>query len=60
MSKLQQKPSALKGEHPELQNMKFLNFFFFVGNFCPPGSGFGYGSTDLIDSGSNPDPKHCY
>jgi hypothetical protein len=26
-SKLQKNPSALKREHPELQNMKFLNFF---------------------------------
>jgi hypothetical protein len=26
-------------EHPALQNMKFLNFSTFVGNFCPPGSG---------------------
>ncbi len=27
MSKLQEKPSGLKREHPELQNMKFVNFF---------------------------------
>ncbi len=41
MSKLQKKPSALKREHPALQNMKFLKFFsVFVGHFCPPGSGF--------------------
>jgi hypothetical protein len=59
------KPSALKIEHAELQNMEFLNFFsIFVGHFCFPGSGSdpdfesGYGSTDLIGSGSNPDPKH--
>jgi hypothetical protein len=52
-SKLQKKTSALKREHPALQNMKFLNFFLnFVGNFCPPRSGSGYGSTDLIESGS--------
>ncbi len=50
-SKLQQKPSALQGEHPALQNMKlFYLFSFFVGHFCPPGSGFG--STDLTESGS--------
>jgi hypothetical protein len=43
-----------------------LKFFFsFMGHFCPlrseSGSGFriGYGSTDLIESGSDPDPKHC-
>jgi hypothetical protein len=28
-SKLQEKPSALKGEHPALRNMKFLHFFLF-------------------------------
>jgi hypothetical protein len=28
-------------EHPELQNMKFINFSMFVGHFCPPRSGFG-------------------
>ncbi len=34
--------------------MKFFNFFiFFVGNFCPPGSG----STDLIETRSDPDSK---
>jgi hypothetical protein len=33
-SKLQKKPSALKREHPALQNMKFINFFSstFVGH----------------------------
>jgi hypothetical protein len=35
-----------------LQNMKF--FTTFVGHFCPPGPRSG-GSTDLIESGSNPD-----
>ncbi len=29
-SKLQQKPSALKRENPDLQNMKFRHCFFFV------------------------------
>jgi hypothetical protein len=38
--------------------MKFLIFSIFVGNFCPPGSESGYGSTDLIGSGSSPDLKH--
>jgi hypothetical protein len=28
-----------KRDHPALQNMKFLNFSTFVGNFCPPESG---------------------
>jgi hypothetical protein len=39
MSKLQEKPSALKREHTALQSLKFLPFF--VGHFCPPGSGSG-------------------
>ncbi len=48
------KPSALKREHQALKNMKFLNFFsIFVVHFCPPGS------TELIESGSNPDPELC-
>jgi hypothetical protein len=35
MSKLQEKPSALKREDPALQNMKILNsFFIFVGHFA--------------------------
>jgi hypothetical protein len=29
-SKLQKKPSALKREHPALQNMKFLNFLLLL------------------------------
>ncbi len=49
MSKLQEKPSALKKEHPTLQTMKFLNFFsVFVGHFCPPGFGSGSGSETLV------------
>jgi hypothetical protein len=40
-------------EHPELQNMNFLHFFsIFVGHFCP------LGSTELIEFGTNSDPKH--
>ncbi len=33
MSKLQEKPLALKREHPALENMKFLYFFYFCGSF---------------------------
>ncbi len=51
-SKLQKKPSALKREHAALQNMKFLNFFYFYGSFSS------CWITDLIESGSNPDQKH--
>jgi hypothetical protein len=67
-SKLQKKPSALKREHPILQNMKFQNFFYFCGSFLPSlipiripntdpkrDSEYGSGSTDLIASGSNRD-----
>ncbi len=42
MSKSQKKSQTLKREHPALQNMKFLIFFYFCGSFCPPGSGFGF------------------
>ncbi len=33
-------------------------FSIFVDHFCPPG--FGSGSRDPIESGSNPDPQHCF
>ncbi len=69
-SKLQEKPSALTGEHRALQKMKLIYFFhMFVGHFCPPGSGSGsdqccesgYEARDPIESGFNPDPdqQHC-
>jgi hypothetical protein len=32
---LRKKPSALKTEHPALQTIKFLNFFYFRGSFLP-------------------------
>ncbi len=48
---LQKKPSVLKREHPALQNMNFLNFFYICGSFCPRESG----STDPIESGSSSD-----
>jgi hypothetical protein len=35
MPKLQEKPSALKGEHPVLKNMRILDFFYFSGSFLP-------------------------
>ncbi len=34
-SKLQEKSSALKREHPALQKMKLINFFYFSGSFSP-------------------------
>jgi hypothetical protein len=33
MPKLQEKPSALKREHPVLKNMKNLDFFHFCGSY---------------------------
>jgi hypothetical protein len=60
-SKIYIRSLQLKRKHPALQNIKFLNFFNFCRSFfCPHGSGYGYGSNDLIKSGSNPDPdpKH--
>jgi hypothetical protein len=35
MPKLQEKPSALKREHPALQKIKILSFFYFFGSFLP-------------------------
>ncbi len=63
-SKLQKKPWALKREHPALQNMKLLNFFFFLWVIFvlldpDPDSESGSGSTVLKESGTNPDLKHC-
>ncbi len=47
------KPSALKREHPALQKMKILSFFqFFLGHFCPPGSGSGSSSSNWCGSWS--------
>ena len=60
-SKLQKKPSALKKEHPALQNMKFLKFFLLLWVIFAlldpdPDSEYGSGSTDPIESVSNWDP----
>jgi hypothetical protein len=50
MSKLQEKPSALKREHPALQKMSFTNFFLCLWVIFAPGSE--YGSRNPIESGS--------
>ena len=57
MSKLQEKPSALKREHPALQKMKFMNFFLclwvifaLLDPDCESGSGYESGSTTLTES----------
>ncbi len=53
---LQKKPSALErehSEHPAVQKIEFLNFFLFLWvNFAL------LDPDPLIESGSNPDPKH--
>ncbi len=48
-SKLHEKPSALKIEHPALQKMKYYCFIFF------------WVILALLDPGTplNPDPQHC-
>ncbi len=63
MSKLQKTPSALKREQQAaaLQNIKFHAFFSsFMGHFAhldpDPDSEYRSGSTDLNESGVNPDP----
>ncbi len=48
-----------------LQNMKFLNFFlllWFIFVLLDPDldSETGSGCSDLIESGPNPDPRHCH
>ncbi len=61
MSKLQKKPSALKRGHPTLQNMNFYKFFLLlwvIFALLDPDSE--SGSTDPIESGSNPDPQPWY
>jgi hypothetical protein len=59
MSKLQEKPSALKREHSAFQKMKLIDFFLSIWVIfalldsdpdCESGSG--YGSWDPIESGS--------
>ncbi len=50
-----EKPSALKREHPPLENMKFLNFvsiFWVIFALLDPGPNSGSGFTNLIESGS--------
>ncbi len=55
------KPSALKRGHPTLQNMNFSKKFLLLWVIfalldTDPDSEYGSGSTDPIESGSNPDP----
>jgi hypothetical protein len=70
---LQEKPSALKREHPALQKMKIsVLFSIFLGHFCPPGSGSESAICMRIriqqlklmrihaDPDTDPDPKPCF
>jgi hypothetical protein len=61
--KLQEKPSALRREHPALENMKCLNFFsilWIILTLLDPDLDTESASSDWTASGSNPnqDPKH--
>jgi hypothetical protein len=65
MSKLQEKPSALKIEQPALQKMKFINFFlrlWVIFAFPDPNMDPDTDPGTPIESGSNPDtdpdPQH--
>jgi hypothetical protein len=63
-SKIQEKPSVLKREHPALQKIKFMNFFLFlcvIFTLLDPDLDYESGSWDPIESGYNPDldPQHC-
>jgi hypothetical protein len=62
MSKLQEKPSALKREHQALKKIKWVIFGFLYPDLDPNCILSGYGSRDPIESGSNPDPdpRHCF
>jgi hypothetical protein len=55
-TKLRRRLQPSKENIQQFKTGNFLIFSIIMGNFCPPGSG--YGSTDLMESGSNPDPKH--
>ncbi len=52
MSKQEEKPSALKREHPALKKMKFINFFLCLWVIFALLDRSGYGSRDPIESGS--------
>ncbi len=61
-SKLQEKPSAHKREHPALQKMKFINFFPFCRSFLPSWIRFRIQGPHWIriQSGYDPDPQHWF
>jgi hypothetical protein len=51
------KPSALKREHPALQNMKILDFFLFLGHFCPAIRNLNADPDPATQINADPDPK---
>jgi hypothetical protein len=62
----QEKPSALKREHPVLKNMKILDFFLFCGSFLPSWIRIRNLNADPdpatqinADPDTDPDPKPC-
>jgi hypothetical protein len=59
MSKLQEKPSALKKENPALQKIKFINFFYVCESFLLSWIRIAKPDPDT-DPGTpmNPDPQH--
>ncbi len=57
MSKLQEKPSALKKEHPALQNIKFMTFFYVCGSFTPSWI---LNRIQGPNRDTDPDPQHCF
>ncbi len=58
MAKVQEKPSALKREHPALKKIKFFLCLLVMFNLLDPDPDCDseYESRDPIESGSNPDP----
>jgi hypothetical protein len=55
MSKLQEKPAALKRKHPALQKKEFINCFlclWFIFALLDPDCESGYGSRNPIEFGS--------
>ncbi len=60
-SKLLEKPSALKREHPALQKMKFINFFLFLWViFALLGPDPGSPLNPDPDTAPDPDPQNCF
>jgi hypothetical protein len=68
ISKLQEKPLALKREHPVLQKIKFINLFlclWVIFALLDPDPGTDpetpskFGSNPDPDTYQDPDPQHC-